>query len=83
MKYEAPAGCNGVSVGGEQFNTDAEGFITVPDDGDYAALLAPHGFTPVPPASAAEVPAAEAVTEEAPKATTKKAKAAAEVPAAE
>ncbi len=48
MKYKAPEGCPGVSVGGEQFNTDENGFVTVPDGGDYAALLAPHGFTPAP-----------------------------------
>lgn len=46
MKYKAPEGCSGISVGGEQFNTDEQGFITVPDNGDYHAMLEPHGFAP-------------------------------------
>lgn len=62
MKYQAPEGCTGISVGGEQFNVDEKGQIDVPA-GDYHALLAPHGFTPV-----IEPAAAEPV-----KATTKKA----------
>ena len=49
MKYQAPENCPGISVGGEQFNVDDNGQITVPDGGNYGELLAPHGFTPVPP----------------------------------
>lgn len=48
MKYNAPEGCTGISVGGEQFNVDGNGQIEVPDNGDYHALLAPHGFKPAP-----------------------------------
>lgn len=48
MKYNAPEGCTGISVGGEQFNVDENGQIEVPDNGDYHSLLAPHGFKPVP-----------------------------------
>lgn len=53
-KYQAPEGCTGISVGGEQFNVDEKGQIDVPA-GDYHSLLAPHGFKPViEPAAAAE-----------------------------
>ena len=48
MKYNAPSGCTGISVGGEQFNVDKSGQIEVPDGGNYGVLLAPHGFKPVP-----------------------------------
>ena len=64
MKYKAPEGCHGVSVGGEQFNTDKKGFITVPDEGDYHALLAPHGFVPAPDADKPEEPKGKAAKAE-------------------
>jgi hypothetical protein len=47
MKFKAPAGCTSVSVSGETFNADADGIFTLPDDGNYVGLLAPHGFTQV------------------------------------
>lgn len=47
MKYQAPEGSTGISVGGQQFNVDENGLIEVPDDGDYHAMLAPHGFVQV------------------------------------
>lgn len=68
MKYKAPEGCAGISVGGEQFNVDENGLIEVPDGGDYGQLLAPHGFVIAP-----------VVEEVAAKPTAKKAKAAAPV----
>ena len=81
MKYKAPEGCSGISVGGEQFNTDEQGFITVPDNGDYHAMLEPHGFTPES-IVADEAPAAEPVAE-APKSGKKEKPAAEDAPAAE
>jgi hypothetical protein len=47
MKFNAPENCNSCNVGGEEFVVDKDGFITVPDAGDYTALLVPHGFTPI------------------------------------
>lgn len=78
MKYKAPEGCTGISVGGEQFNVDEKGHIKVPDNGDYHALLAPHGFVPV---AAAEQAKAETAAEK--KAREKAEKLAAEAAAAE
>ncbi|OIR10977.1 hypothetical protein GALL_71480 [mine drainage metagenome] len=46
-KYKAPAGATGINVGGQQFNVGSDGFIDVPDEGNYGALLTPHGFIPV------------------------------------
>lgn len=46
-KFKAPDGCNGISVGGEFFQVGDDGCVSVPDDGNYGSLLAPHGFTPV------------------------------------
>ena len=46
-KYKAPAGSAGINVGGQHFNVGADGCIDVPDEGNYGALLAPHGFVPV------------------------------------
>ncbi len=54
--FQTPEGTVSVSVGGEQYNVDENGQITVPDG--QAALLLPHGFTPVQTAR----PAAEAET---------------------
>jgi hypothetical protein len=48
MRYQAPAGQTGINIGGEQFDADDRGIITVPDGGDFTALLLPHGFTPCP-----------------------------------
>jgi len=64
---QTPEGTVSVSVGGEQYNVDDNGQITVPDG--QAALLLPHGFTPVPPAR----PAAVAETPPAPAKGTRKA----------
>jgi hypothetical protein len=47
MKFKAPAGCTSVSVSGETFNADDDGTFTLPDEGSYAGLLAPHGFVQV------------------------------------
>lgn len=80
MKYDAPEGTTGVSVGGEQFNVDDNGQIEVPDTGDYHALLAPHGFTQ----AKAEQPKAETAAEKKAREKAEKdaAKAAAEAEAA-
>lgn len=51
MKFKAPEGCTGISVGGEFFTVNEKGLIEVPDDGNYAAMLAPHGFEHVQPAA--------------------------------
>lgn len=55
MKFKAPEGVSGISVGGEQFDVDDKGEIETPDTGTYYQMLAPHGFTP---ADAATEPAA-------------------------
>lgn len=68
--FQAPEGTVSVSVGGEQYKVDENGQITVPDG--QAALLLPHGFTPVPPARPAR-PAAVAETPPAPAKATRKA----------
>lgn len=70
MKFKGPENTTSISVGGECFNVGEDGLIETPDNGNYASLLAPHGFEQV----AAE-PATEA---KAPKAASKQAKAAAE-----
>lgn len=49
MRYQAPAGQTGINIGGEQFDADDRGVITVPDEGDYSALLRAAGFVPVTP----------------------------------
>ncbi|KMN36501.1 hypothetical protein VI26_06580 [Chromobacterium sp. LK1] len=55
-KFKCPEGVSSVSVGGEQFNADDEGFIEAHDN--LAGLLEPHGFTrekePKPPQAGAE-----------------------------
>lgn len=45
-KYQAPDGQTGISIGGERFNADANGIISVPD-GDYHSLLIASGYTQV------------------------------------
>lgn len=67
--FQTPEGTVSVSVGGEQYNVDENGQITVPDG--QAALLLPHGFTPVPPARQA----ADAETAPAPAKAPRKAEA--------
>ena len=52
-KYTAPPGADGINVGGEQFNVDKDGTISVPDTGDYDGLLRGAGYLPAP-----DVPAA-------------------------
>ncbi|MCL2658769.1 MAG: hypothetical protein FWD62_15440 [Betaproteobacteria bacterium] len=47
MKLQGPKGCGGASVGGQFFQADKNGVIEVPDEGGYAAMLAPHGFAPI------------------------------------
>lgn len=50
MFLTAPENCSEASVGGEKFIMDENGQIEVPDDGYFAAALAPHGFVqPTPP----------------------------------
>lgn len=83
MKYQAPEGCSGVSVGGEQFNVDDNGHIEVPDDGDYHGLLAPHGFTPAPQAKKSEAELAAEAEAKAKAEAEAKAQADAEAKAAE
>jgi hypothetical protein len=46
MKFKGSKDSTGVSVGGQYFPAK-KGVIEVPDNGDYASLLAPHGFKPV------------------------------------
>lgn len=85
MKFNAPLGATSISVGGECFNVE-NGQIETPDHGEYANLLAPHGFTVVvpeavaapevsQPEATAEAPAEqpEAPAEKAPKRRSKKA----------
>ncbi len=45
MKFKAPDNCNEVNVGGQVYKVAKDGSVTVPDDGDYSAMLKPHGFT--------------------------------------
>ena len=45
MKFKAPENCNEISIGGEVFRVDSDGNITVPEEGNYASLLIPHGFS--------------------------------------
>jgi hypothetical protein len=47
MKFHAPKGCNEANIGGQNFQVNEHGHIETPDHGDYASLLAPHGFVPV------------------------------------
>lgn len=48
-KWIAPADAGpGVSVGGQYFPVDKNGFVTTPDDGDYATALAPFGYVVAP-----------------------------------
>jgi len=84
MKYQAPEGCTGISVGGEQFNVDNKGQIEVPENGDYHSLLAPHGFKQVALTAediAATTKAAEAAAKAEAKAQAKAAAAEAEAAA--
>lgn len=46
MKFQGPQGINSISVGGECFNVGDDGLVETPDNGEYASLLAPHGFVP-------------------------------------
>lgn len=43
-KYKVPAGENGLNIGGQQFNADKNGEITLPDDGNYTL---PETYTKV------------------------------------
>ena len=56
MKFQGPKDTGGASIGGQFFPADENGVIEVPDDGEYASALAPHGFYVMPPEAA---PAAE------------------------
>lgn len=64
MKYKAPKDCGGCSVGGANFTVGEDGCIDVPDDGDYAQLLVPHGFIQVSAVEAVAVEEVEAVAVE-------------------
>lgn len=44
MKFKGPENVTSISVGGECFNVGDDGLIETPDNGNYASLLAPHGF---------------------------------------
>lgn len=63
MKYKAPEGVTSINVGGEQFDVDDLGHITVPADGNYAVLVASHGFVP---ADAGETSSEQAAGDERP-----------------
>lgn len=59
MKFKGPENVTSISVGGECFNVGEDGLIETPDNGEYASLLAPHGFEPhlaTAPAAVVEVP---------------------------
>lgn len=43
-KYTAP-GLTGINIGGQQFNADKDGVITLPDEGNW---ILPAEFTQVP-----------------------------------
>jgi len=43
MRYQLPDDLTGVNIGGEQFNADKKGIVTLPDNGDYAASMAVLG----------------------------------------
>lgn len=81
MKFKGPEGATSISVGGECFNVGDDGLIETPDNGEYASLLAPHGFVPHVVAAAAEQTKPETAAEK--KAREKAEKAAAEAAAAE
>ena len=52
MKFQGPKDTGGASVGGQFFPADENGIIEVPDSGEYASALAPHGFYAIPPDAA-------------------------------
>lgn len=81
MKFKGPEGTTSISVGGECFNVGDDGLIETPDNGNYASLLAPHGFEQHFEAAAAEQTKAETASEK--KAREKAEKLAAEAAAAE
>lgn len=58
MKLKAPANMTGISIGGEQYNVDAGGFINLPENFDIS-ILRSHGFdnTATVPPTAAEAAA--------------------------
>lgn len=68
-KFKGPEGITSVSVGGEEFNVDKDGCISVPDsiEGAHVAL-ASHGFVGVAD-PAAEKAAAKAAVQAAKAAT--------------
>lgn len=41
-RYQAPSGTTGINIGGQQFNADSSGVITLPDEGSYTL---PEGYT--------------------------------------
>lgn len=82
MKFKGPKETTSISVGGECFNVGDDGLIETPDNGNYASLLAPHGFEPhFVEAAAGEQTKAETAAEK--KAREKAEKAAAEAAAGE
>jgi hypothetical protein len=60
MKYIPTEGMTSCSVGGATFNVGDDGLFDLPDDGNYASLLAPHGILP---AGGANAPSAPLTTE--------------------
>lgn len=59
MKFKAPEGATSVNCGGEEFSV-VDGILTVPDHGDYATILAPHGYVAFNIPSDSDVDAADA-----------------------
>jgi hypothetical protein len=55
MKFKAPQGHTGINIGGQQFNVDGRGEITLPDQGIYTL---PAGWERVEEATAATPSAA-------------------------
>lgn len=44
-RFRVPAGVPGINFGGAQFNADADGVITLPEEGNYCL---PTGYERVP-----------------------------------
>lgn len=40
-RYKAPIGTDGINIGGQQYNTDVNGEIELPDDGSFTL---PDGY---------------------------------------
>jgi hypothetical protein len=59
-KYKAPAGETGINIGGQQFNANDKGIITIPDEGSYTLPQEYVQVLDVAPAAPAKPAAAKA-----------------------